>query len=62
MSKMCYFHLKIVKIAKSWGLYPQTPLPSESWGLRLSTPHQSSYIVNSSLCICPQSTDSFDIN
>jgi len=56
------FSLKVVKIAKCWGLCPQTPLPPATGGFNLRPPHQSSYIVNSSLCICPQSTDSFRID
>jgi len=42
--KICYFRYKIVKIAKHWGLYPQTPLPVAAGGSALRLPHQSSIL------------------
>jgi len=45
-----------------WRLCPQTPLSPVVGGSAPRPPHQSSYIVNSSLYICPQSIDSFEID
>jgi len=52
---------KIVKIAKRWGLCPQTPVASGGWELRSQTP--TSVILHCEffslhLAICPQSTES----
>jgi len=54
MPKNVLFSLKNCKNRQTLGegSAPRPPL----------LPHQSSYIVNSSLCICPLSTDSFGIN
>jgi len=38
MLKMDYFGSKSLKIAKRWGLRPQTPLPSEAGGFALRPP------------------------
>jgi len=43
------------------GLCPQTPLHPAARGSASRHPYPSSYIVNSSLCICSQITDSFGI-
>jgi len=53
---MCYFHKKTVKIAKRWGLWPQTLLPSAAGGSVPRSQHQSSCIVNSFLLHLPTCT------
>jgi len=62
MPKNILFLLKNCKNRKRWGLCPQTPIPPAAGGSASRPQHQSSYIARSSLCICPQSTDSFGIN
>jgi len=52
--KNAYFGEKSCKIAAASGLCPRTPVGLRRLGLCPRPPHQSSYIVNSSLCICPQ--------
>jgi len=41
MPKYVLFSLKIVKIAKHWGLWPQIPLPPATGGSAHRPPHQS---------------------
>jgi len=57
--------LFLLKNCKNRQTLGSAPKPLYLWRMGASPPdppHQSSYIVNSSLCICLQSTDSFEIN
>jgi len=57
---MRIFREKSCKIAAASRLRPRTPVGLRRLGA--PPPDPTSYIVNSSRCICPQSTDSFGIN
>jgi len=61
MSKNVLFSLKICKNRQTLGVLPPDPLASASGGSAPRPPHQSPYIVNSSLCICSQITDFYGI-
>jgi len=63
MPKNVLFSLKNCKNRQKLGALPSYPLSSGGWGLRFHTPTLVIlHIVNCSLCICLQSTDSFGIN
>jgi len=54
MSKNVLFLLKISQNCQTLGSQSPDPLASGGWVLRPQTPLQSTYIFNSSFCICPQ--------
>jgi len=54
MPKTLLFSLKNCKNRQTLGICPQTPLPLAAGGSAPRHPLQSTYILNSSLCICPQ--------
>jgi len=61
MPKNVLISLKNCKNRQTLGLCSQTPLPPAAGGSAPRPPHQSSYIVNYSLCICPQKHRNFRI-
>jgi len=56
MPKNVLFWLKNCKNRQTLESLPQNPLLQAAGGSAPRSPHHSSYIVNSSLCICPQNT------